>query len=369
MFPVEYDQYTSDRLLAIQTDERQIISTNVWRMFLKPSMVYMSDQREIRFDKIDKTRRIAPFAVPHMPGRPIYREEGSEIRTFAPAYVKPKDAVVPGDHMSMTGDEVVRRVGLMSPQQRFDRRVIEITRFHRDSIERLKDWMHAVATKNAAVPIGYMTDDGVRKMRVIHYGRKDSHTILADTPNYVDWADSNTDLFDIINRDIDAVADSEFGGRVTDLLLGSKAARAFIKYFDSGPGKAKLNRDYRGSEEVMVRRGLIRTDPMNPFTYLGSLDPDLQVWKVSGVGNQFQNDDNSFTTIMNEWDALYIAPGANLIMAYGAIQEVGMMVPTPMYPKMWVEQDPSGMYIMTQSAPLAIVQNPNCTLHRVVGKA
>ena len=40
---------------------------------------------------------------------------------------------------------------------------------------------------------------------------------------------------------------------------------------------------------------------------------------------------------------------------YGAIQDVRSLTPLPRYPKMWIAEDPSAEYMMTQSAPLPVL--------------
>lgn len=363
---MEYDIYTADQLYAVMMDERQTISTSQWRNFFTHRTV-LSDQEYIRFDEIDASRKIAPFMQAHMPGRPIYREDGERLQFYKPAYTKPKDAVVPGDSMAMTGPEITRRVPLQTPQSRVNQKIIRITQFHRQSIERLWDYLFAKSLMDGFVTIQFMTDEGIMtKAETISYGRDPGHTVL----NGGDWGDANTDILGAIETWVDVVANAKFGGPVDTVLLGSTAAKNFRRFFrDKDQGQRYLDTTIQGAEQIYVNRGIIRTDPLNPFTYLGRLDGNLDVWRVSGMGNQFQKDDGTFETIVGENDVVLAAPSAEMIMAFGAIQEIDALRAQAIYVKMFDDDDPSARYILSQSAPLPIVVNPNATFKATVSGA
>ena len=364
----EYDVYTADELYAIMFDPRQTISTSQWRNFFRSRTIF-SEQEYIRFDTIEASRKIAPFMHANVPGRPIYREDGSEIKFFRPAYTKPKDAVTPGEFMAMTGPEAVRRIPLQTPQARMAQKIINITRFHRQAIERLWDYLHAKSLMDGMVTITYMTDDGlVGESVVVNYDRDAAHTVDASGGADSDkWSDDTFDIWGDIQDQVDVVSNAKFGGPVDTMLLGASAAKQFLKFMNTeGKGRERLRNDIRGAEDVLVNRGIVRTDPLNPFTFLGRLDNNLDVFKVSGMGNQFQNDDGSYAGIVNEWDMVLVAPSVEMIMAFGAIMDVNNFRAQDIFVKMFDEQDPSARFILSQSAPLPIVVNPNATLKKRV---
>ena len=369
------DLYTPTDLYQVMFDPRQTVSTSGWRNFMGARQVF-SDQEYIRFDQVNASRKLAPFALPNAPGRPIYRGDGEEIRAFKPAYIKPKDAVTPGEFLSMTGPEVSGRVPLQTPAGRMAQKVIAITQFHRQAIERTWDWMFAKCLIDAQIDIRYQGDDGLTGQTVtVAYGRDAANTVdNSGTP----WATATTDIFAQIQSAVDIVGAAEFGGPVTDLLMGPTAANSFLTFFNrsstgtargrgSGSGLDMLDRSFAGAESVLVNRGIVRTDPLNPFTFLGRLAPDLQCWKVSGMGNQFQNDDGTMTQILGNNEVIFVSPAVEMVQAYGAILDVNEFRAQNIFVKMWDEQDPSARFIMSQSAPLPIVVNPNATLKMTVG--
>ena len=363
----EFDIYTADELYAIMHDPRQTISTSQWRNFFRPRTIF-SEQEYIRFDQIKASRKLAPFTHANVPGRPIFRMDGSELKMFRPAYIKVKDAVTPGEFMAMTGPEAVRRVPLQTPQSRMAQRIIEITRFHRQAIGRTIDYLHAKALLDGMVTITYMTDDGLVGQSIpVNYDRAAGHTISQPMAATDRWDDDTFDIWSDIQEHIDIVSNAEFGGPVDTMLLGASAATRFLKYMNTADrGRERLRNDIRGADEVLVNRGIVRTDPLNPFTFLGRLDNNLDVFKVSGVGNMFQNDDGSHTTVVDPWDMAMVAPSVEMILAYGAIMDVDNFRAQDIFVKMFDEDDPSARFILSQSAPLPIVVNPNATLKKRV---
>ena len=354
---MEFDIYTSTELYAVMFDPQQMVSTSQWRRLVGTTR-FFSDQQDILFDKLQASRRIAPFMMANVAGRPIYRKEGERIYAFRPAYTKPKDAVLPGEMMQQGPAELVRRVPLQTPESRYNQAVINIARYHRGAIERLWDYMVAASVIDGQLTINYMTDQGLIGHSVtIDFERDPAHRIILGGAQR--WGQVGVNIFNLLQTWIDTVGNASFGGVVNDMLLGSNAALAFINSADI---EKKLNTDLRGSEEVYVNRGLIRTDPLNPFTYIGTLGSGTSVWKVSGPGNQFQQDDKTLVDILSPNDALLLSPSVEMIEAYGAIQDVSSLRAQDIFVKMWDQNDPSARFIMTQSAPLAIPVNPNATL-------
>ena len=362
----EFNIYSSLELLAIIQDPRLSISTRPWRNFFSPR-VHLSEQREIAFAEIEASRPVAPFMYANLPGRPIFKEDGMALEWFRPAYTKPKDQVMPGEVQGRTAEELLGISGPQSLQSRFDRKVLRILQFHDQAIDRLVDWMFAHALIYAQVPVKYQTESGLDGEEVIiDFGRDPAHNIAYDAGR--NWAGNNFDIVGDIETTANMVANAEFGGNVDTLLLGSEAAARFTasaRTKDS-PLQMLLDRNIRGADDIMARRGIIIDDPMNPFTYLGNLS-GIDVWRVAGRGNQFQNADGTFANIVEPKQAVYISSGVDAVEAYGAIMDVNNLVAVPKWPKMWDENDPSARFIMTQSAPLAIVPYPNSTaVHQVL---
>lgn len=357
------DIYTPYQLAQVMFDPRQTVSTSHWLDMFFPN-TFLSTQEEIAFSKLNASRRIAPFMLPNEPGKPIYRREGERIESFKPAYTKPKDAVRPTEMIALSPGELVRREALMSPQARYNREVNRIVLYHRNSIQRLWDYMAAKAILNGALVVNYGQGVSV----TIDFGRDAGHTVVLAAGSR--WGEAGVDIFNTIQSYVDTVANAEFGGSATDIILGATAAIPFMADASSSTGslKDKLDTTYRGSEDVMINRGIVRTDPMNPFTWLGRLANGLDVWRYAGPASKFQNNDGSFTDIMDPRDIVVASRAVDGIRAYGAILDsAANLEVADIFTKMWDQEDPSARYIMSQSAPLTIPVNPNCTMRvRVV---
>jgi hypothetical protein len=356
---VAFDIYSPTQLYRVMFDERSEAPSSFFLDNFFPGS-FMSDQEEIMFDKIEGTRKIAPFMLPNEQGRPIYRGGGERITAFKPAYTKPKDAVRPTEALSMQPGELAGRQALMSPQGRFNAQVGKITDYHRKSIHRLWDYMAAKAVLDGAITINYNTDAGTGKVVTLDFERAAGHTVTLGSG--ARWGESGVVIFDLLQAWIDTVANAAFGGSVQDIILGSQACTKFLldANTDGGSLKGKLDTTYRGSESVLINRGIIRSDPITQMSYIGTLGSGIRVWRYTGT---FQNDDGTTTPIMDPRDVLLVAPGIDGVKAFGAIMDAKAgLNPADIFVKMWDQEDPSARFIMSQSAPLMIPVNPNCTL-------
>lgn len=357
------DIYTPLDLYRVMFDPRQTIKTSHWLDMFFPNS-FFSTQEQIAFDKISASRPIAPFMLPNEPGKPIYRREGERIETFKPAYTKPKDAIRPSEMLALQPGELARRQALQSPAARYNSEVIRITNYQRDAVHRLWDYMGAKVMLDGKITITYQgPSGGPGQSVVLDFGRDAAHTVTLGAS--ARWGDSGVNIFTSCQTFIDTVANAEFGGSVTDIILGSQAAVPFMASDDIDK---KMNSDYTNMTGVDIARGLIRTDPMDPFTYLGTLGSGVRVWRYAGPGSKFQSADGTFSNIMDPRDALFVSPAVDGVKAFGAILDNSANLEVAdIFTKMWDQEDPSARFIMSQSAPLMIPTNPNCTLRaRVV---
>lgn len=350
------DIYTPMDLYAVMYDKRQTVRTNQWLSMFFPNS-FMSEQEEIRFDEIEASREIAPFMVPNAPGRPIYRGDGETLKTFKPAYTKPKDAIKPTSALPLQPGELSRRQNLQTPEARFNAQVVKVTNFHRSAIERLWEYMAARAVIDGQIVVNYQNAPG--QSVTIDFGRDAGHTITKTAGNY--WTDAGINPWDDLQSYIDTVSAAKFGAAPTDIMLGSAAWAALQSHADT---EKKLNKDIRGAESIFVERGLIVKDPLNPFTLVG-MAGSIRIWLVSGIGNTFKSGGNT-VNILNPNEVLVASGAVDGVKAFGAILDVNHLRPADIWSKMWDEQDPSARFIMSQSAPLMIPVNVNATLKATV---
>ncbi|MFU1607314.1 major capsid protein [Sulfitobacter pontiacus] len=346
------DIYTPRRLALIQQEESQTVRASNWLNMFFPN-TFLSDQEQIMFNSIDASREIAPFMLPHLPGKPIYRRDGERIKMFTPAYTKPKDSVSPGMGMKRTGPELVGRVPQMTPEARIAAAVGDITFKHIDGIVRLWEYMGARSVLDGRFTVNY-TDNPAQNV-TLDFGRDPGHTITKGAG--ARWGEAGVSAWDDVQEWVDTVAAADYGATPTDIMMGSDAYKAFMKDADV---QKKLDRDVKGVDKVLLDQGMIVKDKMNPWTLVGMFGT-IRVWLVSGIGNTFQSGGNR-VDILKKNEVFIASQAVDGVRAFGAIEDLDSMQATEIFASTWVEQDPSRRFLMHQSAPLMIPVNLNATL-------
>lgn len=346
------DIYTPRALAMVQEEESQTIRGSQWLNMFYPN-TFMSDQEQIMFSEIDASREIAPFMLPNLPGKPIYRRDGERLKMFTPAYTKPKDSVSPSMGMKRTGPELVGRMAQMSPAARIAAVVGDITKKHLDGIVRLWEYMGARAVIDGQFTVSYSDSPG--QDVTLDFGRDAGHTITKGGTE--EWGDAGVSAWDDVQEWVDIVAAADYGAQPTDIFMGSDAMTAFMKDADV---QKRLDKDIKGVDTVLLDQGLILKDKMQPWTLRGMFGT-IRVWQVSGIGNTFKS--NGVTVDILKKNEVFIASQAvDGYRAFGAIEDLDSMQATEIFASSWTEKDPSRRFIMHQSAPLMIPVNTNATL-------
>ncbi len=237
---------------------------------------YFSDDGVIRLAKLPQEYRIlAPFALPTEQGKPIFKRKAEALSDITPPYIKPKDAVRAADARNVLPSEVYRN-GNQRPtlEQRFRRRVVEITNFHMRAIRMRKIWMAARAIIDAKVQIDYERDQGAPSPSILlDFGRSSAHTVIK-TGDF--WDDPNTKIMTDVEGWLSTMVLSAFGGAATRMIVGARVAPLFKQNLQI---KDMLDTRYRGGDTVQIERGILRTAGLvQPLTWIGRLDNNLEVY-------------------------------------------------------------------------------------------
>lgn len=324
---------------------------------------YYSEDQDIVFSKLPaRDRKMAPFVLPSEQGKPIFGAKGEKVSAWTPPYIKPKDAVRPEDARTVRPSEILgQRLNL---QQRFDLRVAEVVEYHKQAIDNRLAWMAARAFIDGQVVLAYERDFSNAAASfpevTLTFGRAANHTVSLLTN---EWDDPTTDILGDISTWAARMQNAEHGGVPNRLYLGANVAQHFVK---NNGIRDLLDTRYRGAEENEFKRGLMIHE--KPLAYIGRLHPGLEVYTYKDTVEQ-----NAGTQVdlLNPNDVLLVAPGARGVVAYGAIYDADAMIggdalQTDVFVKMWHNPDPGALYVMTQSAPLAIPLYPNRTLKATV---
>lgn len=306
---------------------------------------YFSNSEWIEFDEIETNRRLAPFVVPNVQGQPM-RLDGYQTSRIKPAYLKPKHA--------LDTSHVLRRRpgeqwgGSMTPAQRDAAIVIDVLQMQTESIRRRLNWMACEILKNGAVTIAgenYPT-------RLVDFERAAGNTVtLVGTAT---WDGADADPWGNLlawNRQV-----FESGAAARDVVMGRAASAAlfanerFQAAFETRRGSSAQLELYNTAGSPVVYHGTLPGSGVNLFTYGDTYDNNM------GVKQEYLDPDE-----------VLVIGDIGGVMAYGAIMDrKAGFVPTAMFPKMWENEDPSALFLMTQSAPLAVPTNVNSSLRATV---
>jgi hypothetical protein len=305
---------------------------------------FLSDSEFIDFDVVDRGRRLAPFVAPTAQGVPLV-QQGYTTRKFKPAYIKPKDMVDPARLLRRQAGESI--AGNLSAQQREDAIVADILQTHRFAIERRWEWMACRAVVDGAVTIGGSDYPEVS----ISFGRLGSLSKnLTGNARWSDTTNSNP-LVDLENWMTEVHRES--GYAPTRVTMGLNAWRAFYNH----PKVEKMLETRRGSANV------VETGPGTglPFQWRATLlSNGLEIYTYNDI---YEDDAGTAVNFLDQDTIVLSSPAVDGVRAFGAIMDrKSGWTANPFFPKMWEQEDPSGLYLMTQSAPLMIPTRPNASL-------
>jgi hypothetical protein len=334
----------------------QIEKPNPWllRTFFPTERLFSS--KTIEFDLLDRGRRMAPFVSPMVAGKPT-RREGFRTRSLTPAYIKPNDIILPGDGFTRLPGE--NYGGAMSPQQRFDRLVLEKLELYMDMVDNRLEWMAASALVNGGITISgedYPTT-------YVDFGRDprlDIYLIGA-----AKWTGSTSDpMQDIESASLDVRVISK-GAVITDLVMDGQTWNVL-----------KKNSEVQDLLNIFYRRSLPGQTPsaidagprtnINEASYVGTLNGRLDLWVYDAY---YQDDLGNDQPYIPPYTVLGLAGAAiEGRQYYGAIIDLDAGIePRKLFTKSKVKFNPSGLEVLAQSAPLVAPRRPNAMFKMVVG--
>lgn len=296
------------------------------------------ETRKIDFDVVAEDTTLAPFVSPLVAGK-AQKAAGGTLKSFAPAYVKPKDVVDP--------ERVIRRLpgeamgGSMSPAARRDAIVADILNMHRKKILRRKEWMAAQALLTGKVVVSGEDYPEVE----VDFQRAAGNTIVLAGLNV--WTDTvNAKPLEQIEAWNDQAE-----APITDIIMDSGAWKLFIAF----QAVKDLLETRRGS------LSMVELAPGNDkwVQYKGEIGA-YRFWVYKGFYTDELGAKHNFIPTNTVIAASAAVEG---VRAHGAIldAEAGYRA-MDVFPKNWVNKDPAVEYVMSQSAPLMIPVRVNAAV-------
>lgn len=318
--------------------------TTYWLDLCFPNAHY-SQSEKIYFDLIDKAKRLAPFVMPNVQGQPMLARAES-IRVFSPAYIKPKDAIDPARLVRRRAGE--RFGGELSLQEREDAIVADTLQDHRDMITRRWEWMAC-----EAVTKGQVTVYGENyPSATVGFGRRAENTkTLTGTAA---WTTANAATSaPVTNIQSWAIEMQRTSSRRLQRVTMTPAALA--GFLASNQVKGLL--ETRRGSGFTLESGAVNGE--NAYRVGVLPEGGVEIWSYYET-----YEDNMGVEVPYVADGNIVLTGAvEGVRAFGAIMDkkAGWQS-LAMFPKMWEQEDPSGLFLMTQSAPLMIPGRPNASM-------
>ncbi len=319
----------------------------LYNMFFNSEMQF--DTLEVYFDKVERARRLAPVVSPLVQGK-AERLRGYATSSFRPAYVKPKHVIEPDRTLRRLPGEAL--LGALNASERRDRIVLDTLQIQDDQITRREEWMATQILCTGTVTV--VGED--YPSQLIDFGRPAGNTVALT--GAAAWGQAGVDPLSMM-QSWSALVQNVSGfapiGVVMDPLAYDKFRRS--------SGVATIMNSFRqtsGNIDLAGRAvGGIGSEAVN-VGQIGLFD----IW----VYQQFYTDpDGNVLKYMPDNTVILGNPvGCQGTRLYGAIQDVRSLAPLPRFPKMWIAEDPSAEYMMTQSAPLPVLGWPEATFAATV---
>ncbi len=298
------------------------------------------DDEFITFDVKKSKRKLAPFVSPCTQGKPN-RQQGSETKSIKPPYIKVKDNVKPCKGQRRAPGEAIG--GALSAQQRFDIALSEVLADHAVQIDSRMEWMAAKVLQDGK----FVADSEDMPAIEIDYGRD---VALSSTDST--WEDPTTDAIGTIESASTDILNA-VGAPATDVIMTGDAWELFRKNDDV---KELLNQRHGGLDDLNL------APEVNGRSFYKGLLGSLRLWVYNDVYEE--EDSNDLTTFLDPYTVIVVANGDRGLggyRAYGAIQDVNNFTPTDIFTKMWEQEDPSAMCVLSQSAGIPIASRINAT--------
>ena len=298
------------------------------------------DTEEVYFDRVQRARRLAPFVVPTVEGKP-QRSRGYTTMGFRPPYIKEKHIIEPNKMMKRRVGEQL--LGSMTPEQRFNLALADNMMIEDDQITRTEEWMAAQLLMAGSMTC---TGEGFDPL-LVDLNRNPAHTVALT--GAATWSTAGVDAYEDC-RSFAKLVQRNSGFHPSTIVMDPLAA----DYFINSPGVLRVMDSFRQTSGNIDLAGKVTGGGLGEeVKYLGTIGEfdvfQYQQLYTDDAGNvhQFMPDN---TVIMGN------TVGCQGIRTYGAIQDADAgLAPLRRFPKVWKENDPSAWFSMLQSAPLPLL--------------
>lgn len=338
-----YDTHTLARVMDERIDTP---STFLLDLFFGTTQNF--DTETIDFDLIKTGRKLAPFVHPDASAKPT-NSGGYITKSFKPANLKLLEVVKPGRAMKRMAGE--RYSGDMSPVERMDAVMVDVLAAQERAVLYRLEWMAAQALRFGKVKV----EGEDYPSQTVDYERDESLSV--NLTGAARWGQSGVKPLDLIETWAQAVQD-KCGIAPGTVVLGGGAWK-LARQDDDFRKVLDVRRQATGNVEL----GPIKPDDVTRARYVGAIG-DFEFWvyqqsfeQAAGASERFIDDNN---VIMG-------SPAIEGVRAFGAIQDVGSLVPQEIFRKVYDTENPSRRNAYSESAPLVVPSRVNASFCAKVG--
>lgn len=310
------------------------------------------DTEEVYFDRVQRARRLAPFVIPTIEGKP-QRSRGYTTMGFKPPNIKLKHVVEPNKQMKRRVGEQL--LGNLTPAERFNLAMADNMLIEDDFITRREEWMAAQLLLTGAMTCQSDEHPAI----VVDLNRNAAHTV--QLTGAAVWGATGVDPYQNL-RTFAKITQRNSGYHPSIVILDPLAADNFV----SSAGVQRVMNSYRQTTGNIDLAGKVTGGGLGEeVKYLGTIG-EFEVFQYQQL---FEDDNGVIQQFMPDNTVIMGNPaGCQGIRTYGAIQDADAgMASLPRFPKMWKENDPSAWVTMMQSAPLPLIGWVDATFCATVG--
>lgn len=295
------------------------------------------DTPDIKWDRVFEDRRISPFVSPYAPGKPR-QDKGFQTESFTPGYQKPTDRVDPSKLSKRRPGEAIG--GELSMADRRDLMMVDYMAEHKKQIERRDEVMAAETLLTGAVTMtgeDYPTavvnfDRPAGNTKTLTLGARWGEPGVSPVADLESWLDEGS---------------ASVGAAYSHVVFDKKAWALFA----ADPTlEKKLDRTL-GQTTSAIELGFTPGVPGSPV-YKGRIGQvELYVYN-----DYYEDVDGSTKWLLPDHTVILGAPGAfEGTPTYGAILDPRAgYIATPWFPKNWIEENPAGEWVQTQTSRLLV---------------
>ncbi len=302
-----------------------------------------SEAAQIEWDIVEGGQRLAPFVSPYVQGRAV-RSRGHSTQTITPAYIKPSKTIHPGQALVRQPGETYG--GRLTPRQRMDLLLARQIKLHDDMLTNRLNWMAAQILSTAQVVV---SGDDYQSVTV-DFGH-DSALTYATLSGGARWSQTTGLPLDDIENSALAIRRKSYGAVADTVVLDGTSWSLFRK---------RMHDDRNFDSRYRLGNSSADTGPRNDVggQMVGSLAGRFDVWVYDG---QYEDENGATQPFWPVNTMLVVAGGAIQGKQYfGAIQDLAnQLLPTRMFHKTKLKWDPSGLELLSQSAPIIAPRRRN----------